>query len=77
MLELLQQYAGYAVGYPELTLVCSYYIQKQPIGRKITFVCDLPAYQAVLMIIKILVVLVEYRIVPQPHRLMHLKIETY
>ena len=76
-LELLQQQPGDAVGDLKSALKSSYNIQKQPVSGKIAFVCHLSANRAVLIIVKILVIFIEYGIVPQSHWLMHLEVKTY
>ncbi len=76
-LKLLQQQAGNTIGYPKSAIKSAYRLQKQPVSRKIAFVRYLPADQAVLIVIKILVVFVKYGVVPQSHGLMHLKVETH
>jgi hypothetical protein len=75
--QLLQQYTRQAVCYPEPAFIPSDYIEEQSIGGKITLVCDFPANGRVLVLVEVMVIFVEYSVVPQPQGLMHLKVETH
>ena len=46
-----------------LLVLATLQIEQQAIGRKVAFIGDLSAYLRILMIVKIMMVLIEYRIV--------------
>jgi hypothetical protein len=57
--------------------VLFYQIQHHPVSWEIAFVCNFAADCPVLEIIEIPLVLVEYRVMPEPAGLVNLKIKAY
>jgi hypothetical protein len=75
ILNLLEKCPRYAVSNLESSVKTVNKLQHQPVGRQVAFIRDLAANLSVAMFIEIFGVSVKNCVVPQPVRLMNLKIK--